>query len=72
MNQSKILKHKDDIVLLIENLIKEDEQFNKSLSSSTLTKRNVIYRFDKWISHLSELLEEKESNNDKKFRSKKL
>lgn len=44
-----IRKHKHIIPALLEDLIDRDPEFKRALTSNTLTKKNVRYRFEKWL-----------------------
>lgn len=44
-----ILNNKHKISTLLENLIESDPEFKRSLTSNTLTKKSLRYRFEKWL-----------------------
>ncbi|MCH6268878.1 GmrSD restriction endonuclease domain-containing protein [Neobacillus citreus] len=51
-----ILKHKAEIKRTLEELIQKDHDFRRAITSNTLTKRNVYYRFEKWLDSLEQVL----------------
>jgi hypothetical protein len=52
----KIIKNKKQIVNSLNNLIGEDTEFKRSITSNTLTRKNVNYRFNKWLIIFNEIL----------------
>jgi len=60
-SDKKIIKNnKILLVKALENLIENDLEFNKAITSNTLTKSNVEYRFETWLATLNNILKEGE------------
>lgn len=51
-----ILKHKAEIKRILEELIQKDYDFKRAITSNTLTKKNVFYRFEVWLVTLEKIL----------------
>ncbi|HDR8250467.1 MULTISPECIES: DUF262 domain-containing protein [Bacillus] len=51
-----ILDHKEEIVKGLNILIQKDDEFRRSITSNTLTKKNVTYRFNKWLEFFEKIL----------------
>ena len=60
-----IKKKKSDIKKMLMELIQIDNEFNLSITSNTLTRRNVEYRFKTWLNCVKSLL--KGDKNDNKI-----
>lgn len=51
-----IIKYRKKIVNSLNVLIGEDDEFKRSITSNTLTRKNVNYRFKKWLTIFEEIL----------------
>jgi len=54
--RDKIIKSSKNIITSLDDLITYDEEFKRSITSNTLTRKNVTYRFDKWLKVFEEIL----------------
>ncbi|KGA84647.1 hypothetical protein KQ41_02385 [Lysinibacillus fusiformis] len=55
-DSSLIVKNKEKIKEALNNLFINDPEFKRSITSNTLTKKYVNYRFGKWLEILEEIL----------------
>lgn len=55
--REEILKRKAEIKRSLEDLIQEDHDFKRAITSNTLTKKNVFYRFEKWLITLEQIID---------------
>lgn len=66
-HSSNVLEeNKIEIRLALNFLLENDHEFKRAITSNTLTKKYVQYRFTKWLTILEDILE-MEKDNDKKF-----
>ena len=59
----ELLANSTEIVNMLNNLIENDEEFNRSISHNTLSKKSVYYRFDEWMLKLNEIIEGRKIND---------
>lgn len=54
--RTEIIEHREQIVNSLNRLIGEDPEFKRSITSNTLTRKNVNYRFYKWLTIFEEII----------------
>lgn len=57
-NPKVLLKNKDKIKALYDDLTTNNDEFIKSISTNTLAKRTVHCRFEIWLTKMEEIIEE--------------